>query len=123
MRSTALHMSAVTGSLAVSSAAANLATPQRAGGRRSGGGGSGGGAPPMLRVAFLSARSRLLGRAPAFSSSLLQPQAGARDVSKVTAAAAARAARAEAAAAVGDSSSDAKVCSWQGALAACWRWD
>lgn len=105
LRSTALHMSAV----AATSAAANLATPQRAGGRRSSGGGSGSSGAPMLRAAFLSARTRLLGRATAFSSSLLQPHAGVRDASKVTAAAAARAARTDAAAALGDASSDAKV--------------
>jgi recombination protein RecA len=94
--------------VAVSSAATNLATPKRAG-AVSGGGGSSGSGAPMLRAAFLSTRTRLLGRATAFSSSLLVPHAGARDASKVTAAAAARAARAEAAAAVGDASSDAKA--------------
>ena len=102
--------------VALSSVAANLATPQRAGRQRSsGGGGSGGGSgAPMLRAAFLSARSRLLGRATAFSSSLLQPHAGARDASKVTAAAAARAARAEVAEVGGDAPTDAKVRSaWQ----------
>lgn len=87
---------------------ATLAThfQQRASRRRNGG--SGGGGTPMLRTAFTAARSRLLGRAAAFAASMLQPHAGARDASKVTAAATARAARAEAAP-VGDGASDAKV--------------
>lgn len=58
----------------------------------------------MLRAA----RSSLLGRVAAFSSSLLQPHAGARDASKLAVAAQARAARAEAAP-VGVAATDAKV--------------
>ena len=103
--------------VAVWSAPATLAThsQQQRGGRRQSGG-SGGGGTPMLRAALSSARGRLLSRAAAFSASMLQPHAGARDASKVTAAAAARAARAEAAP-VGDAASDAKV----GGAAGSWR--
>lgn len=68
----------------------------------SGGGADGGGMRALVC-------SRLLGRAAAFSSSLLQPGAGAREAtSKVAVAAQARASRSEAVP-VGDAATDAKV--------------
>lgn len=53
-----------------------------------------------------AARSRLLGRAAAFSASLVQPQASVREVSKMAAAAQARAAAREASA---DPATEAKA--------------
>ncbi|KAL4433920.1 hypothetical protein ABPG75_000361 [Micractinium tetrahymenae] len=63
----------------------------------------------MLRALAMRGSSRLLGRAAAFSSSLLAPHAGVREASSRTAAAvAARAARTEAAPA-GDAATEAKA--------------
>jgi hypothetical protein len=96
-------------SFAAGCSAASVPTHlQRRGAPRQSGdpqGGSGGGS--MLRLA----RSRLLGRATALTSSALQSSGSTRESSsgKVAAAAQARAAKAEAGAAGGDVATDAKV--------------
>lgn len=103
-------------SLAVKSSAASVPTPQTRQHRC--GTGSGGSGRTMLRALCLRSSSRLLGRAAAFSSSLLTPHASVREASTRTAVAvAARAARTEAAP-VGDAAGEAKV--KEGAN--CWGW-
>lgn len=94
-------------SLAVTCSAATVPTLRTRQHRSSGGSGGTGGT--MLRALAMRSSSRLLGRAAAFSSSLVAPHAGVREASSRTAAAvAARAARTEAAP-MGDAATEAKV--------------